>query len=62
MGISRTTLSRTLAQARRTVADALIGGKRLVLEQTREKDGAADARTVSVAPSDRSEGETGDEV
>lgn len=32
MGISRTTLSRTLAEARRKVADALIGGKRLVIE------------------------------
>lgn len=32
MGISRTVLSRTLAQARRTVTDALINGKRLVVE------------------------------
>jgi uncharacterized protein len=32
MGVSRTTLSRTLARARRTVAMALIGGYRLVLE------------------------------
>jgi predicted DNA-binding protein (UPF0251 family) len=31
MGISRTTLSRTLAQARRKVTDALINGKRLVV-------------------------------
>jgi len=33
MGISRTTLSRTLAQARRKVADALLNGKRLVIAQ-----------------------------
>ncbi len=32
MGISRTTFSRTLAQARRTVSDALINGKRLLVE------------------------------
>ena len=32
LGVSRTTLSRTLAQARHTVAAALIGGRRLVLE------------------------------
>ncbi len=32
MGISRTTFSRTLTQARRTVSDALINGKRLLVE------------------------------
>jgi uncharacterized protein len=32
LGVSRTTLSRTLARARHTVAAALIGGRRLVLE------------------------------
>ncbi|ADC62672.1 DUF134 domain-containing protein [Allochromatium vinosum] len=32
LGVSRTTLSRTLARARQTVAAALIGGRRLVLE------------------------------
>jgi transcriptional regulator with XRE-family HTH domain len=31
MGISRTTLSRTLAEARGKVADALINGKRLIV-------------------------------
>jgi predicted DNA-binding protein (UPF0251 family)/predicted Fe-Mo cluster-binding NifX family protein len=36
MGISRTTLSRTLAQARRKLTDALINGKRLVVEQSTE--------------------------
>ncbi len=33
LGVSRTTLSRTLARARRTVTLALIGGHRLVLER-----------------------------
>lgn len=32
MGVSRTTLSRTLAEARRKLADALINGKRLLVE------------------------------
>ena len=32
MGISRTTLSRTLAEARRKVAEALLHGKRLIIE------------------------------
>jgi predicted DNA-binding protein (UPF0251 family) len=32
MGISRTTLSRNLAEARRKVTDALINGKRLLVE------------------------------
>jgi predicted DNA-binding protein (UPF0251 family) len=31
MGISRTTLSRTLAEARRKVSDALLNGKRLIV-------------------------------
>ncbi len=31
MGISRTTLSRTVAEARRKVADALLHGKRLLI-------------------------------
>jgi predicted DNA-binding protein (UPF0251 family) len=33
MGISRTTLSRTVVAARRKVADALLHGKRLVIAQ-----------------------------
>jgi predicted DNA-binding protein (UPF0251 family) len=33
MGISRTTLSRTVAAARRKVADALLHGKRLMIAQ-----------------------------
>jgi predicted DNA-binding protein (UPF0251 family)/predicted Fe-Mo cluster-binding NifX family protein len=36
MGISRTTLSRTLAEARRKVADALLHGKRLVIARVPE--------------------------
>lgn len=36
MGVSRPTLSRTLAQARRKVADALLNGKRLVVEPVAE--------------------------
>jgi predicted DNA-binding protein (UPF0251 family)/predicted Fe-Mo cluster-binding NifX family protein len=36
MGISRTTLSRTLAEARRKVADALLHGKRLAIARAPE--------------------------
>lgn len=36
MGISRTTLSRTLAEARRKVTDALLNGKRLVIAVSRD--------------------------
>ncbi len=38
MGISRTVLSRTLTQARRTVTDALINGKRLIVEQVQSNE------------------------
>jgi uncharacterized protein len=62
MGISRTTFSRTLAQARRKVTDALINGKRLVVEPTPEGEGAAGARIGVVVPSDRPGGETGNAV
>ncbi len=40
MGISRTTLSRTLAQARLKVVDTLINGKRLVVEPSTERGDA----------------------
>ena len=40
MGISRTTLSRTLAKAHCKVADALLHGKRLVIAVTQEVPGA----------------------
>ena len=40
LGVSRTTLSRTLARARRTVTLALIGGHRLVLEPERRPPAA----------------------
>ncbi|UHD17222.1 DUF134 domain-containing protein [Thiocapsa bogorovii] len=62
MGISRTTLSRTLAQARRKVTDALISGKRLVVEPPREKRGVEGVRCGAVVPSDRPEDETGGTV
>lgn len=54
MGISRTTLSRTLAEARRKVTDALINGKRLVVESTREGDEVDTARDGAVFPSEQS--------
>jgi predicted DNA-binding protein (UPF0251 family) len=41
MGISRTSLSRTLAQARRKVTDALINGKRLIVEPIAAPDPGA---------------------
>lgn len=47
MGISRTTLSRTLASAHRKVADALLHGKRLIIAVTQEAEThAADAQAV----------------
>jgi uncharacterized protein len=51
MGISRTTLSRTLAQARRTVTDALLNGKRLVLAPSVEMQQTSDARDGATPPS-----------
>lgn len=54
MGISRTTLSRTLAQARRKVTDALINGKRLVVTPAQELAEVTvvgqDANSVSLYP------------
>ena len=49
MAISRSTLSRTLAEARRKVADALLNGKRLVLESAPADDGqpAADPQDTA---------------
>jgi transcriptional regulator with XRE-family HTH domain len=41
MGVSRTTLSRTVAEARRKIADALLHGKRLVIAR-------ADAASLNV--------------
>jgi predicted DNA-binding protein (UPF0251 family) len=54
MGISRTTLSRTLTEARRKVTDVLINGKRLVVEPIREEDEADNARDRAVFPSEQS--------
>ena len=42
MGISRTTLSRTVVVARRKVADALLHGKRLVIAQVKAQSLVAD--------------------
>ncbi len=53
MGISRTTLSRTLAEARRKVTDALINGKRLVVASTQESEKADAAREWPVLHSEQ---------
>jgi len=51
MGISRSTLSRTLAEARRKLAEALIHGKRLLVEpDTHATD--ATQRTIKGQPFD----------
>ena len=60
MGISRTTLSRTLAQARRKVTDALISGKRLVVEPPSGKTRVAEARGGAVVTPDRPRDERGE--
>jgi len=49
MGISRTTLSRTVAEARRKVADALLHGKRLLIAKEQEP-GASSAGPTAQAP------------
>lgn len=49
MGISRTTLSRTLAAARRKVTDALLNGKRLVLAPV-DRDDATALAVANPAP------------
>ena len=49
MQISRTTLSRTLAEAHRKVADALIHGKRLVIAVSPEDTEISGDRTEAVA-------------
>ena len=54
MGISRTTLSRTLAQARRKVVDALINGKRLLVETAAETPAADGLRSALPKPSEES--------
>lgn len=52
MGISRTTLSRTLAQARRKVVDALINGKRLLVETAAETPAADGLPSALPKPSE----------
>lgn len=49
MGVSRTTLSRTLAEARRKLTDALINGKRLIVEPDPAAAGAAEGRGPGLA-------------
>jgi uncharacterized protein len=51
MGISRTTLSRTLAQARRKVMDALLNGKRLIVARPLETEETQSEADVAVPPS-----------
>jgi uncharacterized protein len=62
MGISRTTFSRTLAQARRKVTDALINGKRLVVDPILEIEDTAGAKIGAAVSSDRPGDEIGDDV
>jgi predicted DNA-binding protein (UPF0251 family) len=50
MGISRTTLSRTVAEARRKVTDALLNGKRLVVTPAQEIGEAASTHAAVVHP------------
>lgn len=52
MGISRTTLSRTLAEARRKVSDALLNGKRLIVAVTPEEAeaGSREASSIPTGP------------
>jgi uncharacterized protein len=53
MGISRTTLSRTLAEARRKVTDALINGKRLVVAPIQEREATDAARDEPPVPDEQ---------
>jgi hypothetical protein len=62
MGISRTTFSRTLAQARRKVTDALINGKRLVVDPILKIEDTAGAKIGAAVSSDRPGDEIGDDV
>jgi uncharacterized protein len=50
MGISRTTLSRTLAEARRKVSDALLNGKRLIVAAPPETAEAGPMEASSIPP------------
>jgi predicted DNA-binding protein (UPF0251 family) len=53
MRISRTTLSRTLAEAHRKVADALIHGKRLVIAVPSGDDSRDEGTGTPVGPGDQ---------
>jgi hypothetical protein len=61
MGVSRTTLSRTVAEARRKVADALLHGKRLTIAQEDDPPHAGDhvGATLESEPSLGPDGEEG---
>jgi len=50
MDISRTTLSRTLAQARRKVTDALLNGKRLLVALSPDSGQSSSRRAVADEP------------
>lgn len=50
MGISRTTLSRTLAAARRKVVEALLHGKRLIVEVSPDADPSSGHREEADEP------------
>lgn len=57
MGISRSTLSRTLARARRKVAEALVQGRRLILatsDASGQASGALPCEPMSGTPGRRS--------
>lgn len=56
MGISRTTLSRTLAEARRKVSDALLNGKRLIVAVSPEMAEAGSGAASSIPPRPDSDG------
>lgn len=56
MGISRTTLSRTLAEARRKVSDALLNGKRLIVAVSPEMAEAGSRAASSFPPGPDSDG------
>jgi predicted DNA-binding protein (UPF0251 family)/predicted Fe-Mo cluster-binding NifX family protein len=55
MGISRTTLSRTLAAAHRKVANALVNGKRVLVEPSPEAISRAEGRGISQADTSSTE-------
>ena len=57
MDISRTTLSRTLAQARRKVTDALLNGKRLLVALSPDSGQSSSRRAAADEPGPEQETE-----